>query len=120
MSTYEIGSIVFDKWKICRELGQGSYGTVYEIQREDFGGVYKAALKVITVPQSGKELQSVLDEGMTPPQAKQYFYSVVEDIGRECAIMSRLKGTGNIVSYEDHAVLRHPDGIGWDLSLIHI
>ena len=30
MSTYEIGSIVFDKWKICRELGQGSYGTVYE------------------------------------------------------------------------------------------
>lgn len=45
---------------------------------------------------------------MTPPQAKQYFYSVVEDIGRECAIMSRLKGTGNIVSYEDHAVLRHP------------
>ena len=78
MSTYEIGSIVFDKWKICRELGQGSYGTVYEIQREDFGGVYKAALKVITVPQSRTELQSVLDEGMTPPQAKQYFYSVVE------------------------------------------
>ena len=114
MSTYEIGSIVFDKWKICRELGQGSYGTVYEIQREDFGGVYKAALKVITVPQSRTELQSVLDEGMTPPQAKQYFYSVVEDIGRECAIMSRLKGTGNIVSYEDHAV---PDGIGWDILI---
>ena len=117
MSTYEIGSIVFDKWKICRELGQGSYGTVYEIQREDFGGVYKAALKVITVPQSRTELQSVLDEGMTPPQAKQYFYSVVEDIVRESAIMSRLKGTGNIVSYEDHAVLRHPDGIGWDILI---
>ena len=44
-------------------------------------------------------------------------YSVVEDIGRECAIMSRLKGTGNIVSYEDHAVLRHPDGIGWDILI---
>ena len=117
MSTYEIGSIVFDKWKICRELGEGSYGKVYEIQREDFGGVYRAALKVITVPQSRTELQSVLDEGMTPPQAKQYFYSVVEDIGRECAIMSRLKGTGNIVSYEDHAVLRHPDGIGWDILI---
>ena len=117
MSTYEIGSIVFDKWKICRELGQGSYGTVYEIQREDFGGVYKAALKVITVPQSRSELQSVLDEGMTPPQAKQYFYSVVEDIGRECAIMSRLKGTGNIVSYEDHTVIRHSDGIGWDILI---
>ena len=31
--------------------------------------------------------------------------------------MSRLKGTGNIVSYEDHAVLRHPDGIGWDILI---
>ena len=117
MSTYEIGSIVFDKWKICRELGQGSYGTVYEIQREDFGGVYKAALKVITVPQSRTELQSVLAEGMTPPQAKQYFYSVVEDIGRECAIMSRLKGTANVVSCEDLRVLEHPDGIGWDILI---
>ena len=70
MSTYEIGSIVFDKWKICRELGQGSYGTVYEIQREDFGGVYKAALKVITVPQSRTELQSVLAEGMSAPSCQ--------------------------------------------------
>ena len=73
MSTYEIGSIVFDKWKICRELGQGSYGTVYEIQREDFGGVYKAALKVITVPQSGKELQSVLDMELFPQPPKPYY-----------------------------------------------
>ena len=107
MSTYEIGSIVFDKWKICRELGQGSYGTVYEIQREDFGGVYKAALKVITVPQSRTELQSVLDEGMTPPQAKQYFYSVVEDIGRECAIMSKLQRLANVDAELDDVAPRH-------------
>ena len=58
MSTYEIGSIVFDKWKICRELGQGSYGTVYEIQREDFGGVYKAALKVITARRAGRSCRA--------------------------------------------------------------
>ena len=114
---FSMGSVVLDGWKIIRLLGEGSYGKVFEIERSEFGQTYRAALKVITVPQSGKELQSVLDEGMTPPQAKQYFYSVVEDIGRECAIMSRLKGTGNIVSYEDHAVLRHPDGIGWDILI---
>ena len=117
MSTYEIGSTVFGKWKICRKLGQGSYGAVYEIQQEDFGNVYKAALKVITVPQSEMEIQSVLAEGMTLPQAEKYFYSVVEDIVRESAIMSRLKGTGNIVSYEDHTVIRHSDGIGWDILI---
>ena len=117
MSTYGIGSTVFDKWTICRKLGQGSYGAVYEIQQEDFGNVYKAALKVITVPQSEMEIQSVLAEGMTLPQAEKYFYSVVEDIVRESAIMSRLKGTGNIVSYEDHTVIRHSDGIGWDILI---
>ena len=117
MSTYGIGATVFGKWTICRKLGQGSYGAVYEIQQEDFGNVYKAALKVITVPQSETEVQSVLAEGMTLPQAEKYFYSVVEDIVRESAIMSRLKGTGNIVSYEDHAVLRHLDGIGWDILI---
>ena len=114
---YSVGAAALDGWNITRLLGEGSYGKVFEIERSEFGQTYRAALKVITVPQSGKELQSVLDEGMTPPQAKQYFYSVVEDIGRECAIMSRLKGTGNIVSYEDHAVLRHPDGIGWDILI---
>ena len=117
MSTYEIGSTVFDKWTICRKLGQGSYGAVYEIQQEDFGNVYKAALKVITVPQNETEIQSVLAEGMTLPQAEKYFYSVVEDIVRESAIMSKLKGTGNIVSYEDHAVIHHDDGIGWDILI---
>ena len=114
---YRPGAQVLGDWNIVSCLGEGSYGKVFEIERSEFGQTYRAALKVITVPQSGKELQSVLDEGMTPPQAKQYFYSVVEDIGRECAIMSRLKGTGNIVSYEDHAVLRHPDGIGWDILI---
>ena len=50
--TYGIGSTVFEKWLITRKLGEGSFGTVYEIQREDFGEVYRSALKVITVPRS--------------------------------------------------------------------
>ena len=112
MATYGIGATVFGGWRIQRELGKGSYGTVYEIQKVDFGNVYKAALKVITVPQSEAELQSVLAEGMTLQQAEKYFYSVVEEITRESAIMSKLKGTANIVSYEDHAVIRHENGVG--------
>ena len=115
--TYGIGSTVFEKWIIKRKLGEGSFGTVYEIQREDFGEVYKAALKVITVPQSDAEFQGALDEGMTRTQAEEYFYSVVEDIVREFAIMAKLKGTANVVSYEDHAVIRHKDGVGWDILI---
>jgi len=54
---------------------------------------------------------------MTAAQAEQYFYSVVEDIVREFAIMAKLKGTANVVSYEDHMVIRHSDGIGWDILI---
>ena len=117
MATYGIGATVFGGWRIERELGKGSYGTVYEIQKMDFGNVYKAALKIITVPQSEAEFQSVLAEGMTLQQAEKYFYSVVEEITRESAIMSNLKGTANIVSCEDLRVLEHPDGIGWDILI---
>lgn len=38
--TYGIGSTVFEQFTIKRKLGEGSFGTVYEIQHEDFGGVY--------------------------------------------------------------------------------
>ena len=115
--TFHIGSIVFGSWAITRQIGKGSFGTVYEIQREDFGQVYHAALKVITVPQSEEEVRAALEEGMSQTQAEQYFYSVVEDIVREFAIMARLKGTANVVGYEDHTVIRHQDGIGWDILI---
>ena len=115
--TYCNGSAVFEQFTIKRKLGEGSFGTVYEIQREDFGEIYKAALKVITVPKSDAEFQGVLDEGMTQTQAEEYFYSVVEDIVQEFAIMSKFKGTANVVGYEDHRVIRHADGIGWDILI---
>ena len=54
---YELGTVVFGKWRIERKIGEGSFGTVYEIRREDFGQVYRAALKVIAVPQNEAELK---------------------------------------------------------------
>lgn len=113
----QIGSVVFGNWVVKREIGQGSFGRVFEIQREDFGEVYRAALKVITVPQSDAELQSVYDEGMSREQAEEYFYSVVESVVREFAIMAKLKGTGHVVNYEDHTVIRHQDRLGWDILI---
>lgn len=114
---YSIGTVVLGNWTIRNKLGEGSFGRVYEIQREDFGEVYRAALKVITVPQSESELTAVLEEGMTLIQAEQYFYGVVEDIVREFAIMARLKGTANVVGYEDHTVIRHGNECKWDILI---
>lgn len=112
-----IGSVVFETWTVKREIGAGSFGKVFEIQREDFGEVYTAALKVVTVPQNDAELKSVFDEGMGETQVEEYFYSVVQSVVREFAIMAKLKGTGNVVNYEDHTVIRHQGKIGWDILI---
>lgn len=114
---YEIGSQVFEHWTIKRQIGAGSFGAVYEIQRQDFGETYRAALKVVSVPQSQAETESLRSEGMTPEDIRRYYYSLVEELVREFAIMAKLKGTGNVVSYEDHKVIPHSDGLGWDIQI---
>ncbi len=114
---YQIGTTVFGNWVIEREIGKGSFGQVFEIGRNDFGEHYSAALKVITVPRDKNEVRSLVDDGMSAAHTEEYFYSIVEDIVKEFAIMSKLKGTTNIVSYEDHQVVHHTEGIGWDILI---
>ena len=111
---------VFGKWYITRQLGAGSYGKVFEIERTDAldGTVYRGALKAITIPSSPEELQSVLDEdGLDRQGASSYFRETVVALNREIALMNKVKGHSNIVSYEDHDVIEHTDGIGWDILI---
>jgi len=108
---------LFGSWRITGQLGEGSFGKVYEIKREDFGITYKSALKAITIPQSESEIQSVLFDGMGENSAKEYFESSVKEIISEFVLMSTMKGSSNIVSYEDHVVIPHEGKIGWDILI---
>ena len=114
---YSVDAAVLDGWNITRLLGEGGYGRVFEIERSEFGQTYRAALKVITVPQSSAEVRSVISEGMSVSQAEAYFHGIVEELMHEFSIMFKLKGTANVVSCEDLRVLEHPDGIGWDILI---
>ena len=95
---------MFKDWTIEKCIGKGSFGKVYEIHREDFGHTYKAALKVIKIPQERAEIESAINDGMTEENVTEYFYGMVEKIVEEFALMSKLKGNSTIVSYEDHHV----------------
>lgn len=108
---------IFGAWKIKRKLGEGNFGAVFEIEREDFGTVYHSALKAITIPKTQSELESLLDDGMDATGATQYLEQFVEKIVGEFVLMSKLKGNSHIVSYEDHRVIKHKDGIGWDILI---
>ena len=92
-------------------------GKVYKIVRKDFGHTYEAALKVIEIPRNQAEFRSACNQGMSKEEVKEYFKSMVENIVKEFALMSKVKGNSNIVSYEDHAVIEKSDGFGWTIYI---
>ena len=108
---------VFGVWRITRLIGEGSFGKVFEMEREDFGVTYKAALKAITVPESPSQVSEALSEGMDEASVRTYFGSFVQDLVKEFALMSKLKGNSHVVSYENHQVVEHTGGIGWDILI---
>ena len=107
----------FGEWRLGRFIGAGSYGKVFEIERRDFDMVFTGALKAITIPADKSEYEQVLEAGMDREGASTYFRDYVQELNREIALMSRLKGHSNIVSYEDHQIIPHEDGIGWDILI---
>ena len=52
-------NIVWPGWETVRLIGRGSFGAVYEIERDMLGEKEKAALKVITIPQSSSDIDEL-------------------------------------------------------------
>ena len=48
-------SSVWPEWRIIRKLGKGTYGSVYEILRDDLGTDYRCALKVLRMEEEESE-----------------------------------------------------------------
>ena len=98
---------IWPGWQAVRLIGEGSFGKVYEIVRSSFGIEEHSALKVISIPPSDAELQSLRKDGLDERSATEYFRGLLDEFVQEISLMSRLKGNAHIVAYED-------------LSLIHI
>ena len=108
---------IWPDWKVDSLIGEGAFGKVYKIVREEFGHTYESACKVIEVPMSQAEVDSIKNDGMTDDSVTTYFYGMVEDIVKEFQLMSELKGNSNIVSYEDHKVIQKQDAFGWEIYI---
>ena len=108
---------LFGAWHITEQIGEGSYGRVYIIERHELGQTYRSALKAITVPGSQDEIRSSMSDGMTLEDVTGYYKNVANNIINEFILMSKLKGNSHIVSYEDHMIMEHEDDIGWDILI---
>ena len=106
------------EWEVTELLGSGSFGKVFKIKRTGLNNfVEESALKVIRIPQNPSDYQSALSEGMDDESVSAYFESIVSELSNEFALMSRLKGNTNIVSFEDYEVVKIPDDFGWEIFI---
>ena len=92
-------------WNVEEKLGQGSYGAVYRVSRQEFGKVYYAAVKHISIPRDGEEPSEY------PPE------QIMTALQREIEISRRLRGQSHLVCYEDHLIVPKADGRGYDIFI---
>lgn len=87
----EMKNVLWPGWETVGVLGQGSFGAVYEIRRDVFGDVEKAALKVISIPQSKSELDEMYGEGYDEISIQKNLESQLKNIVSEYSLMRKLK-----------------------------
>ena len=104
-------------WYVKELIGEGGYGSVYKIERNEYGVQYEAALKHIRIPASQYEIKSIMLDGMDENSITAYYEDFMSVIVKEFALMSRLKGHSNIVSYEDHKIVKSDNVLQWDIFI---
>lgn len=109
--------ICWPGWEIAGAIGKGANGAVYEIRREVFGTVERAALKVISVPKDEGEIAELIAEGYDSGSIVRRYQKCLEDIVKEYSIMARMKGNSNIVDCDDVRYVPKGDGYGWTVLI---
>ena len=108
---------VWPEWELIEKIGEGSFGKVYKAQRTERGRSFYSAIKIISIPASKGELDSVRAEMNNEQSTREYFRNLVEDCIQEIYTMEHFCGNSHVVSFEDFKVVEYLDEIGWDISI---
>jgi serine/threonine protein kinase len=104
-------------WIVEEKIGEGSYGKVYRIRRENNGNSYFAAVKIITIPQSSGEIAALTSEGMESDSISSYFKDVLDGLVEEIDLLYSFRGLSNIVNIDDYKVIKNDDNISYDILI---
>ena len=108
---------IWPEWELIEKIGEGSFGKVYKAQRTERGRSFYSAIKIISIPASKGELDSVRSEMNNEQSTREYFRNLVEDCIQEIYTMEHFCGNSHVVSFEDFKVVEYLDEIGWDISI---
>ena len=108
---------VWPEWELIEKIGEGSFGKVYKAKRTERGRSFYSAIKIISIPASKGELDSVRSEMNNEQSTREYFRNLVEDCIQEIYTMEHFCGNSHVVSFEDFKVVEYLVEIGWDISI---
>jgi len=108
---------LFGSWNIEEEIGEGSFGIVYRVSKEQLGQKYISAVKLISIPSKEQYREAKSSLGTDVSTLHAYFQDIVENIIKEVNILHSLSGNNNILNYHDHTVIEREDKIGWDILI---
>ena len=97
----EILKRVWPGWTLEKQIGRGSYGSVFQAAHIERGLVSRSAIKIISVPTSPEELESLYAEGYDARSVRAQVERVVNEFTREIQVMVSLEGASNIVGIRD-------------------
>ncbi|MCL1852339.1 MAG: serine/threonine protein kinase [Peptococcaceae bacterium] len=103
-------------WKIESLIGEGSFGKVYKVFRQDFDKIYYSAVKIISIPQNKSERHRLEGLGMDETSVRGFFQGLIGDIVYEIDLMNVFKGNSNIVSFDDYMIMESHE-TGWDILM---
>ena len=112
MGNFENIRLPWPDWKIVKYLGGGGYGKVYEIETTFFGIQEKAALKIVSRPKDESEIEEDDKNGYDHESIVAKYTEILQDYIQEYKLMKELQGQSNIVSCDDFALEKNPNGIG--------
>lgn len=109
--------VLLPGWETVRCIGSGSSGKVYELRKKDeYGGDFHSALKVISIPSTQKEYEE-MESTMSEFAMRSKLRDKVEEISGEYRLMGVLRGHPNIVNCEDQMIIPHENDLGWDIYI---
>ena len=112
MENFENIRLPWPDWKIVKYLGGGAYGKVYEIERNISGMQERAALKIVSRPKDESEIEEDDKNGYDHESIVVKYTEILQDYIQEYKLMKELQGQSNIVSCDDFALEKNPNGIG--------
>lgn len=112
-------SPLWGEWYIKGLIGKGTFGAVYQAEKNEYGNRYFSAIKHLSIPPENVTKETLIEDGIATDDRTLSLYCdrLRDQIIKEINFCYKLRGNTNIVSYEDHCIIPKKNGMGYDIFI---